>query len=281
MTPGTTLPLAAVVAVAAAAGLAVGSFLNVVVYRVPRRLSVVHPRSFCPSCGAPVGSFDNVPVVSWLVLRGRCRRCGQPISVRYPLVELASAVLFALLAWGAGSHWTVPGVCALGATALALVAVELDGTDPPASVAVVGTTIGAVLLGAGAVADRQWWRVGGLLIGIAAATGIAGARAIMRGRPAAPPATTTDALAPPSWWAVLPAGALLGWLGPLGAAVGAGALVVGAAALAGWSRGRRSTDAGDGRARTGLRAGGPAVVSTAALTAAVVAVVATGHSLGR
>ena len=180
MTPGTTVPLGVVVALAAAAGLAVGSFLNVVVYRVPRGLSVVRPRSFCPSCAKPVGSFDNVPVVSWLVLRGRCRRCGEPISVRYPLVELASGVLLALLAWATGSHLTVPGVCVLGATALAMVAVELDGTTPPASVAVVGTAIGAVLLAAAGVADRQWWRVGGVLIGVVVGASVA---VVVRGAP--------------------------------------------------------------------------------------------------
>ena len=68
-------------------GLAVGSFLNVVIYRVPRGESVVTPRSSCPACGAPIRERDNIPVVSWLVLRGRCRDCRAPISMRYPLVE--------------------------------------------------------------------------------------------------------------------------------------------------------------------------------------------------
>lgn len=91
----------------AALGLALGSFLNVVVHRVPAGLSVVAPASACPRCAHPIRRRDNVPVVSWLVLRGRCRDCATPISVRYPLVEAATAVLFVLVAVrflpGAGS----------------------------------------------------------------------------------------------------------------------------------------------------------------------------------
>ena len=73
----------------------VGSFLNVVIHRVPRRESLVRPRSRCPECGTPIAPYDNVPVLSWLLLRGRCRRCGAPISPRYPLVELVTALAFA------------------------------------------------------------------------------------------------------------------------------------------------------------------------------------------
>jgi leader peptidase (prepilin peptidase)/N-methyltransferase len=76
-------------------GLIIGSFLNVVAYRLPRGESLAHPPSRCPNCGAPVKPYDNVPVVSWLLLRGRCRHCGHPISARYPLVELATGLLFA------------------------------------------------------------------------------------------------------------------------------------------------------------------------------------------
>jgi leader peptidase (prepilin peptidase)/N-methyltransferase len=94
------------VALAALAGLVIGSFLNVVAHRLPRRESLVAPGSRCPSCGAPVKPYDNVPVVSWLLLRGRCRSCGAPISPRYPLVEAATAVLFAsvVLVKGADRH---------------------------------------------------------------------------------------------------------------------------------------------------------------------------------
>jgi leader peptidase (prepilin peptidase) / N-methyltransferase len=80
-------------------GAVVGSFLNVVVHRLPQRRSIVAPGSHCPRCGRPVRWYDNVPIASWFVLRGRCRDCGEPISARYPLVEAATAGLFLLLGW--------------------------------------------------------------------------------------------------------------------------------------------------------------------------------------
>ena len=81
-------------AIAPLAGLAFGSFVNVVAYRLPRRESLVKPRSRCPACGAHVRSYDNLPVVSWLLLRGRCRDCRARIPARYPIVEAAMAVLW-------------------------------------------------------------------------------------------------------------------------------------------------------------------------------------------
>ena len=81
-----------------AVGAAVGSFLNVVVYRLPRGMSLVRPKSKCPVCGTPIRASDNVPVLGWMRLRGRCRACGNPISSRYPLVEAATALLFLGLA---------------------------------------------------------------------------------------------------------------------------------------------------------------------------------------
>jgi leader peptidase (prepilin peptidase) / N-methyltransferase len=74
-------------------GAVVGSFLNVVVHRLPRHESVIRPASHCPNCGTPVKPYDNVPILSWLLLRGRCRCCGEPISPRYPLVEALTAAL--------------------------------------------------------------------------------------------------------------------------------------------------------------------------------------------
>ncbi|NNJ47471.1 MAG: prepilin peptidase, partial [Acidimicrobiia bacterium] len=76
---------------AAVLGLVFGSFINVVAYRVPAGQSVVSPPSACPSCGHPIRHRDNIPVLSWLLLRGRCRDCGEPISSRYPIVEAATA----------------------------------------------------------------------------------------------------------------------------------------------------------------------------------------------
>jgi leader peptidase (prepilin peptidase)/N-methyltransferase len=83
-----------IVALPAVAGLVVGSFLNVVAHRLPRAQSIVRPGSACPGCGAPVRPYDNVPVVSWLLLRGHCRSCGTAISPRYPAVEALTAALW-------------------------------------------------------------------------------------------------------------------------------------------------------------------------------------------
>lgn len=80
--------------VAAVAGLIVGSFLNVVIHRLPAGESLASPGSRCPQCGAAVKPYDNIPVLSWLILRGRCRSCGAPISIRYPLVEAGTAALY-------------------------------------------------------------------------------------------------------------------------------------------------------------------------------------------
>jgi leader peptidase (prepilin peptidase) / N-methyltransferase len=85
----------AAIAFAGVIGAVFGSFLNVVVHRLPRHESVVRPASHCPSCGAPVKPYDNIPVISWFLLRGHCRGCSEPISPRYPLVEALTAVLCA------------------------------------------------------------------------------------------------------------------------------------------------------------------------------------------
>ena len=89
-------------AFAAPLGLIIGSFLNVVAYRLPRGESLVHPRSRCTSCGTEVRAIDNVPLLSWLFLRGRCRHCEEPISARYPAVELTTAVVFAAVVLARG-----------------------------------------------------------------------------------------------------------------------------------------------------------------------------------
>lgn len=96
-------------ALSALLGLLFGSFANVVIHRVPAGESIVRPPSACPGCASPIAPRDNIPVVSWLVLRGRCRHCGEGISVRYPLVELGMAVVFAAVAWRVGLDWTLPG----------------------------------------------------------------------------------------------------------------------------------------------------------------------------
>ncbi len=96
---------------AALFGLLIGSFLNVVAWRLPRGESLVTPGSHCPGCGVAVKAYDNVPVLSWLLLRGRCRACREPISARYPLVEAVTALLYAGVV---ALYWGEPDRIALG-----------------------------------------------------------------------------------------------------------------------------------------------------------------------
>ncbi len=136
-------------------GLLIGSFLNVVVWRVPRGESVVHPPSACPGCGRPIRRRDNVPVLSWLLLRGRCRDCGTRISVRYPAVELASAVLFGLVAWHV-EPWAVPAFAYLAAVGLALALIDLDTHRLPNVIVLPSYPVLAVLLTLASWGTGDW-----------------------------------------------------------------------------------------------------------------------------
>jgi leader peptidase (prepilin peptidase)/N-methyltransferase len=106
-------------------GLLCGSFANVVIARVPERRSVVRPPSACPHCQVPIAPRDNVPVVSWLLLRGRCRVCGEPISSQYPLVEIACAALFAAIGWRIGATWALPGFLLFGWLLVVVTVIDL------------------------------------------------------------------------------------------------------------------------------------------------------------
>jgi leader peptidase (prepilin peptidase) / N-methyltransferase len=107
-------------------GLATGSFLNVVIYRVPRHESIISPRSRCPTCATPIKEYDNIPVISWLVLRGRCRNCRTPISPRYLLVELLGGALFGGLAARMGYAWELPAYLIFLSSLLALSCIDLE-----------------------------------------------------------------------------------------------------------------------------------------------------------
>jgi leader peptidase (prepilin peptidase)/N-methyltransferase len=128
-----------------ATGAIVGSFANVCIHRLPRGLSVVHPGSNCPSCRAPVAFFDNVPVVSWLLLRGRCRRCGAPISVRYPVVELLVALLFLAAGMLYGPTLIAASAAFLGAACVILAATDLEARTLPDEVTLGTLALGLVL----------------------------------------------------------------------------------------------------------------------------------------
>jgi leader peptidase (prepilin peptidase)/N-methyltransferase len=107
-------------------GAVLGSFLNVVIARVPRGESVVSPPSRCPRCKAAIRWYDNIPVISWLVLRGKCRSCGVAISPRYPMVELLTAVIAVAVFHQFGATWVAVGLFAFAAALLALAYIDLD-----------------------------------------------------------------------------------------------------------------------------------------------------------
>lgn len=156
--------LALLIGVCALAGLAIGSFLNVVVYRVPLHKSIVSPRSACPTCATPILERDNIPVLSWLILKGRCRSCHEPISARYPLVELTCAALFAGAAARFGFNWYLPVSLVLLATLLALSCIDLEHLLLPKSVIYTSFLAMLVLLTLDASMTSSWHRL--LIAGI-------------------------------------------------------------------------------------------------------------------
>ena len=136
-------------------GLIIGSFLNVVIWRVPRGESIVSPPSACPSCHTPIQPRDNIPVVSWLLLRGRCRSCGAAISARYPLVEAGTGVLFALAAWLVGPTWALPAALYLMAISVALSLIDIDHHRLPNAIVLPSYPVVLVLLLLPALADGR------------------------------------------------------------------------------------------------------------------------------
>jgi leader peptidase (prepilin peptidase)/N-methyltransferase len=126
------------------AGLLIGSFLNVCIYRLPRDLSVVSPRSFCPSCEHPVAWYDNVPILSFLVLRGRCRHCAKPIPLRYPLVEALTAVLFAVFVLVLGPTVEALKLCAFSAVIIGLMFADIEERILPDEFTLGGIVLGLV-----------------------------------------------------------------------------------------------------------------------------------------
>jgi leader peptidase (prepilin peptidase) / N-methyltransferase len=136
------------VAIAAVAGLVAGSFFNVVIARLPRHESLVRPASRCPHCGHPVRPYDNVPVLSWLILRGRCRDCGEPISARYPLVELLTAALFAAVVIDTGANEHVWLGLALVAVLVPVAFIDLDHRIIPNAIVLPGAVAAVAIVAA-------------------------------------------------------------------------------------------------------------------------------------
>ena len=154
-----------VVVFSAVLGLAIGSFLNVVIWRVPRKESVVRPPSHCPQCETPISPRDNIPVLSWLFLSGKCRHCKNPIPVRYPLVEAGCGVLFVAVAARFGASWELPAYLVLTAALLAISIIDLEHFIVPDRITVPLTVSALGLLGLAAVAEGNSWRFGRTLLG--------------------------------------------------------------------------------------------------------------------
>jgi leader peptidase (prepilin peptidase)/N-methyltransferase len=151
-------------------GLAIGSFLNVVIHRVPAGLSVVSPPSHCPDCSSPIRARHNIPVVGWLLLRGRCASCGLPIPARYPLVEALTGVLFVLVTWRAvqlDQLAAVPALLAFTAVGVALSAIDLDVRRLPDVLVLPAYPLLAGLLAVAAGARGDWGSLGRAALGAA------------------------------------------------------------------------------------------------------------------
>jgi leader peptidase (prepilin peptidase)/N-methyltransferase len=173
------LPPAFVVVAVAVVGAIIGSFLNVVIHRVPREESIAFPASRCPSCGTAIRPYDNIPVVSWAVLRGHCRSCRAPISARYPAIELLTAVLFALT-FVLHSGWTLslPFDLAFVSAIIALIFIDAEHMILPNAItypgiafalvarAVVPNLYGVAFLGGAHGATPAWLlSLGGAALG--------------------------------------------------------------------------------------------------------------------
>jgi leader peptidase (prepilin peptidase)/N-methyltransferase len=149
--------MALAIVAAAVGGLLIGSFLNVVAWRLPRRESLATPGSRCPSCGTPIKPYDNIPVVSWLLLCGRCRSCGAPISPRYPLVEAATAILYVAVVVGRDGTLDIVLGLLLVTALVPITLIDLDlrlipnAITLPASIAAV---VGAAIIDIGFVPEQ-------------------------------------------------------------------------------------------------------------------------------
>jgi leader peptidase (prepilin peptidase)/N-methyltransferase len=172
----------ALITISGLLGLIIGSFLNVVVWRLPRGVSLSHPGSACPKCNHAIRWFDNIPIVSWLVLRGRCRDCSTLISPRYPLVELATGLFFAgVTAWMLSPGVLEPlaasptavlvalaGFLYLAAITVALILIDIDTHTLPNRIVLPAYIVGAVMLIASSAIAGDWGALLRAAIGMAA-----------------------------------------------------------------------------------------------------------------
>jgi leader peptidase (prepilin peptidase)/N-methyltransferase len=162
----TELPLAVEVAAAGILGAVVGSFLNVVIFRVPLGKSVVWPGSVCARCSRPLAWYENIPIASFLVLRARCRTCGSPISWRYPIVEAVTAAMFAVLYWLLGPSLLFISRAVFASALVALFAIDLEHYLLPDAITLPGIVVGFIF---SLFAEPGWLAS---LIGILAGGGV-------------------------------------------------------------------------------------------------------------
>jgi len=160
---------AALGAMAGIIGLVIGSFIGVVVDRLPRQESIVSPPSHCVACSAPIRAYDNIPVVSYVLLRGRCRACGAHIPPRDAMLELGTGILFVLLAWRLTSAWALPAFCVLGASLVAISAIDVEHMRIPSTLVYVTAALGALLLVLASAGTHRWSALAAAAIGGAAA----------------------------------------------------------------------------------------------------------------
>jgi len=144
-------------------GACVGSFLNVVIYRLPRGKSLVHPGSRCPGCDRAIRPWDNIPVLSWLLLRARCRSCRAPIAWRYPAVELLTAAIAVACAWHFGWGWEAPTMFALLAAMVAVAFIDWEHMIIPDGISLGFLALGLVL--SPFVGPGLWPALLGVLVG--------------------------------------------------------------------------------------------------------------------
>jgi leader peptidase (prepilin peptidase)/N-methyltransferase len=158
-----------IVIIAGGFGLIIGSFLNVVVWRVPRGESIVHPPSACPHCAVPIRPYDNIPVLSWLMLGGKCRSCRGPISARYPLVELATGLAFSgiVLAGflGAYSLALVPALLYFCTISITLTLIDIDTHRLPNAIVLPSHIVVGALLALASLLTGDWWALVWALVG--------------------------------------------------------------------------------------------------------------------
>jgi leader peptidase (prepilin peptidase)/N-methyltransferase len=182
-------------------GLCIGSFLNVVIARMPENVSVVSPRSRCPRCGAGIAWYDNLPVVSWLLLMGKCRNCKVPISIRYPTVELLTGLLFLSVYRLYGFTWLTPFYMVFVALLVVVAYIDLDTWEIYLELVVPGMVLGIVQ---SFLNPKMTWFDSA--VGAAAGFGIFALVAVL-GRLA----FKKEALGQGDWWLLGMIGAFLGW----------------------------------------------------------------------